>query len=623
VPAVKRFGPYLLDPVNQTLNGPAGRIELSPKTFGVLQHLVGNRGRLLRHEELLAAVWPNTFVQPEILKTHIRMLRKALGDDAGAPRFIETRARLGYRFIAEVTSDAEAGAGGPAAGVAAATTPGLPGRAAQLARLHAALAATDAGDRRVAFVTGEAGAGKTALLDTFAEEAGATRDLWLGCGRGRARSGAEPLQPLLEILGGWCRSGAGAAVRQMLALHAPSCRGLIATALGPAGPERRRSSAEAPAGTARAVREIADLLEAMAELRPVLLLLDDLHGMDEATLALVSTLARRPGRRRLMIVAAARPDAGADAPQPLRRLMLDLLVHRLAEELPLPPLAAPDIAAWLAAEAGGHAAPEDLAAFLLTHSDGNPMLAGALLDHLVEAAMVQRDPRLGWRLAARPTGADAREARRVQQMLDLEIEELDPAERQVLEAASIAGRSFCTWSVYTMLDLAPAMAEDLCRNLCRRDLLREVGQRNILPDGTASPRFAFVHGLFRDILHQRQAAARRAVWHRCLGERAEANWGPRAHVIAAELAYRFREGGDWERAILYSRHAAREALDSSGVDAALALLELAMEHCRHLPEADRSCTEAALRQEIARLARQGREAGGRAVPRGPDGAPAH
>lgn len=594
---MKRFGPFLLDAANQALSRGAERVDLSPKTFAVLRHLVENCGRLLRHEELLAAVWPNTFVQPEILKTHIRVLRKALADSAETPRFIETRARLGYRFIAEVAEEAPGAGGGATGGLPVA--PDLPGRAVPMARLRAALDATLRGERRFLFVTGEAGSGKTALLDALAAEAEAGRDLWIGVSRGRPRPGAEPLQPLLEMLGDWCRSPGGAAVRQLLGLHAPGCRLLLASAMGPPGRERRRPAGEGGAGVERALREIVDVLEAMAEQRPLLLLLDDLHWMDEATLALLSILARRPGRRRILVVAAARPAPPLPPRPALRRLMLDLLVHRAAEEVTLAPLQAAEIAQWLAAQA--EAPPAALTAFLHAASDGNPMLAGAILDHLLEGGLVRREA--GWRLTQKLSPGEARGARRVQQMLDLEFEDLSPEQRQVLEAASIAGRQFCSWSVVVVLDMPAATAEDHCRSLCQHNLLRELAEPVILPNGIASPRFAFVHGVFRDILHQRQAAARRAVWHRRLGERAEANWGSRAPVIAAELAYRFREGQDWRRAILYSQHAAREALQTSGPAEALRLLRRAMEGCRHLPEAERAGVEAALQREIAGLAR--------------------
>jgi DNA-binding winged helix-turn-helix (wHTH) protein len=63
---------------------------------------VGRAGRLVTQHELLEALWPDTFVQPEVLKSHILDVRGALGDNAKNPSFIETQPRRGYRFIATV-----------------------------------------------------------------------------------------------------------------------------------------------------------------------------------------------------------------------------------------------------------------------------------------------------------------------------------------------------------------------------------------------------------------------------------------------------------------------------------------------------------------------------------------
>jgi DNA-binding winged helix-turn-helix (wHTH) protein len=91
------------------------RIELTPKVFAVLLYLVGHAGRLVRQGELLEALWPGIYVQPEILKTYVRDIRKALGDDPRAPKFVETRARHGYRFIAEVRDGTPPSPSSPAA----------------------------------------------------------------------------------------------------------------------------------------------------------------------------------------------------------------------------------------------------------------------------------------------------------------------------------------------------------------------------------------------------------------------------------------------------------------------------------------------------------------------------
>ena len=66
----------------------------------MLDYLIERAGRLVTHHELLEALWPDSFVQPEVLKTHIADIRQVLGDDAKDPKFIETQHRRGYRFIA-------------------------------------------------------------------------------------------------------------------------------------------------------------------------------------------------------------------------------------------------------------------------------------------------------------------------------------------------------------------------------------------------------------------------------------------------------------------------------------------------------------------------------------------
>ncbi len=177
---MKQFRSFRLDTADQSLWLEEKRVPLTPKAFAVLSYLVDHAPRLVTHEELLDAVWPRAVVQPEVLSSHIRDLRGALGDDSRNPRFIETLARRGYRFIAPVT------AGPPEAGEGTATR--LVGRARELARLDEYLGLALSGRRQVVFVTGEPGIGKTALVDEFQRRAAGRLPTTLravrgGCGR--------------------------------------------------------------------------------------------------------------------------------------------------------------------------------------------------------------------------------------------------------------------------------------------------------------------------------------------------------------------------------------------------------------------------------------------------------
>jgi pimeloyl-ACP methyl ester carboxylesterase/DNA-binding winged helix-turn-helix (wHTH) protein len=103
-PSVLTFAEFQLDPERgQLLHGTAP-VALTPKAFALLEYLAARSGRLVSKQELLDAVWPNVFVGEAVLKGTIRDLRRALGDDSHAPRFIQTAHRRGYRFVAPVTA---------------------------------------------------------------------------------------------------------------------------------------------------------------------------------------------------------------------------------------------------------------------------------------------------------------------------------------------------------------------------------------------------------------------------------------------------------------------------------------------------------------------------------------
>src|SRR5882724_7787808 len=157
---MRAFPPFRLDTVNQCLWRGEGlaeeRILLAPKAFAVLRYLVEHPGRLVTHDELFEALWPKTYVQPEVLKSHIAAIRAVLGDDARKPIFIETLSRRGYRFIAPVTEGASA---------RPSWTTNLPEAVSELIGREAELRAVTAlaTEHRLVSLVGAGGIGKTRL----------------------------------------------------------------------------------------------------------------------------------------------------------------------------------------------------------------------------------------------------------------------------------------------------------------------------------------------------------------------------------------------------------------------------------------------------------------------------
>jgi DNA-binding winged helix-turn-helix (wHTH) protein len=100
------FGPFVLDPLAETLVREGRDVSLAPKAFAVLLVLVRNAGRTVKKDKIIQAVWPDVFVEDQNVSLNIHAVRKALGDDADKRTYIATVARRGYRFVAPVVKKA-------------------------------------------------------------------------------------------------------------------------------------------------------------------------------------------------------------------------------------------------------------------------------------------------------------------------------------------------------------------------------------------------------------------------------------------------------------------------------------------------------------------------------------
>lgn len=111
---ILQFGPHRLDRRSQQLWTGTRPVALQPKAWALLMVLLERPGILVSTDELLNALWPQDEVTHKALTNRIAELRKALGDDARAPRLIQTVHRRGYRLLAEVQPGATPHAPSPA-----------------------------------------------------------------------------------------------------------------------------------------------------------------------------------------------------------------------------------------------------------------------------------------------------------------------------------------------------------------------------------------------------------------------------------------------------------------------------------------------------------------------------
>jgi predicted ATPase len=599
---MKQFDSFRLDTSNECLWQSGAQITLPPKPFAILRYLVENPGRLITHDELLDALWPETYVQPQVLRTYMLELRKVLGDDAAAPRFIQTLPKRGYCFVAPVVDGGEVKTARPAAAPAQGATPAEPpaaivDREAEMRRLQGLVQLAAAGQRQVIFITGGAGIGKTALVDAFLNRAAAGPVI---VARGQcveAIGRKEQYYPVMEALSELCASPDGERACRVLARMAPQW--LPAIGRDSEGAVGTRPAADRLPG------ELCGALEEFAVDKAVIFVFEDLHWADESTLGLISALARRRTPARLMLVATYRAQDGS-ADQPLKALKQDLLIRRLCAELALEPLNRGAVRELLCRELDQASLPAGLDDFVYQRSEGNPLFVIALLRHLIAQQYLQREATgegILWRQRAPFPEVETGVPDELLQMIELEVERLSPIDQRLLEGASLINVAFPAWAVAAALEEDAAEIEDACDDLARRlHFVRRAGADE-LPDGSRSAFYVFAHGLYREVLYQRQSASRRARRHTRIAERLGQLFAGREASVAQEMAVHFEAAGNWQRAAGALRSAARHAWQRRANSEAAALLEHALRVAENMGEMDRGVIIPEVNAELAQVRR--------------------
>jgi DNA-binding winged helix-turn-helix (wHTH) protein/tetratricopeptide (TPR) repeat protein len=569
---MKVFHPFRLDAANHCLWRGDGRVALPPKAFDVLRYLVEHPGRLITQDEILQALWPGVFVNPEVIKKYILEIRKVLGDRFDKPVFIETFPKRGYQFVAPVSDDSNAWS----SGLPSDSSKNVVGRDLALAKLDRHLNEAVRGKRQVIFVTGEAGIGKTTLVDLFHERV-FHRSVRIARGQCvEGFGGKEAYFPMLEALGHLLRDADGSALVQSLAQRAPTWLIQFPSLLK--ADQREALQREILGATReRMVREICETLESMTAESPLVLVFEDLHWVDPSTLDLISALARRRKPAKLVLIGTYRPVDVILSQSQLKSLKQDLLVHRLCEEVPLERLEEPEIADYLAKEFSTHRFPAGLAALIYSHSGGNALFMVTIVQELVKKGFLARGED-GWTLTTPLKSIDLGVPETLQQMLELQLDQLSSTEQRILESASVAGERFSLWKIGAVVDLEPDRVEDLCDALARRQqFIRRAAQIELAQD-IPGAQYEFIHSLYRQAVYRRLSDGTRSRLHHNLGERLKGlcTSADQEQELASEIALHFEGGRDYEDAIPYLILAAENAAVRFAYRDSIAVLQHAL-----------------------------------------------
>ncbi len=352
----------------------------------------------------------------------------------------------------------------------------LVGRDGELHRLLGLLDAAAAGQPAQALIGGDAGVGKTRLVMEL-EAAAASRGFTVLSGRCAELGDSIPYLPLADAL----REATAAPGADRLLLDAIAARPVLGRLLPDRGGEEPHADLPGLAQQ-QLFGAVLGMLTELAEARPVLVVLEDLHWADRSTRDLVTFLSRVLHRERVAAVATYRTD-DLHRRHPLRPVVTELLRLPTVTSIALGPLPDEAMADHLSALSP---APLDVAALkqMITRAEGNPYYGEELLAAAEERPGPPADAGpLPAGLAALPSGLAS--------LLLARFERVSPHAQQVLRAAAVAGRRMEDDIIRESSGLAAADYDEAIRE--------SVAQQLLVPDGTAG--YAFRHALIREAIY--------------------------------------------------------------------------------------------------------------------------
>ncbi len=460
----------------------------------------------------------------------------------------------------------------------AATAPFI-GREKEMAELQRRLHAAVAGECEFVVVSGEPGIGKSRLVDELKNLARA-RKIRVLSGRFVEHDRAFAHQGFCELVQDYFRSKDAGLSQTSRPDFTDLAGDLLALfpVLSEIGELRAAASSDSgvvKAGDGKKVEDkiaifelIARTLTRIAGGKPLLLALEDLHGA-QLSIEALQYVVRRLGPTPTLIVGTYR-QTDVDKRHPLAKMLDSFRGDPRFAALALGPLTPSEHRSLVELAAGGGKLTEDLAHRLFAATEGNPLFTKELVRSLLDSGGIARDESGALNLSGATGISSDALPETIQQAVEARVERLPEEIREVLQVASVLGKSFEFRDLEAVAEDAKNL-DDAVDRLVKEGLLEEERE-------SRGDRLAFASGIVRDVLYGALSRRKRRTLHRTYADLLEKRHQGRLERVYPELVHHFSEGDVPEKAVDYALKLARKSLDSFSPEEAARVAKTALDY---------------------------------------------
>ncbi len=449
------------------------------------------------------------------------------------------------------------------------------GRATELDALRAAFDASLSGKTGIVMVVGEPGIGKTRTVEelgVYASVRGA-QVLW-----GHSYEGdiGVPYLPFVEALRTFARE-----LSDDGHLLDPDAGCAEVATIIPELRDRLPQLAVLPALDGDAERHrlfegVSSFLVAATRIRPLVIVLDDMHWSDKPSLLLLVHLARRINTSRLVIIGTYR-DVELERSHPLAETIATLRRERLYERVLLRGLPVAEVQAFIEA-VGGQETRGEFAELIFRETEGNPFFVAEILRHLVETGAIRHE---GDAWIGTPESIAENLPEGVREVIGRRLDGLSENCNAALSVAAAMPGGFTVEVVGEVAGIDEDTMLDLLDEALGAQVVRERRER----PGT----YEFNHALIRQTLYGELSTPRRVRMHRRVGEALERSFADSIDAHLPELAFHAYEsapGGDVEKAVDFARRAGDRAMSQTAYEEAVRSYGMAIQALDLVTEGD-------------------------------------